>query len=141
MLLGKVFKNINKQYKSIKFKNIKFNSKECRNNDIFFAINGTNSNGKNYINDAIKNGARIIVSNSSYEGLKDGKVLFIKSKNTRKLLAEIASNTYKLKPKNIIAVTGTNGKTSIANFYYQILKLNNKKVATIGTLGVLSKKF
>jgi len=52
----------------------------------------------------------------------------------------VASRFYKLKPKNIIAVTGTNGKTSIANFYYQILTLNNKKVATIGTLGILSKK-
>ena len=37
-------------------------------------------------------------------------------------------------------MTGTNGKTSIANFYQQILSLNNKKVASIGTLGVLSKK-
>ena len=37
-------------------------------------------------------------------------------------------------------MTGTNGKTSIANFYQQILNLNNKKVASIGTLGVLSKK-
>ena len=35
----------------------------------------------------------------------------------------------------IIAVTGTNGKSSIADFYYQILDLNNKKVASIGTLG------
>ena len=44
------------------------------------------------------------------------------------------------KPKNLIAVTGTNGKSSIADFYYQILKLNNKKVASIGTLGVKSNK-
>ena len=44
-------------------------------------------------------------------------------------------------PKNIIAVTGTNGKSSVADFYYQILNLNNKKVASIGTLGVKSKKF
>ena len=41
-------------------------------------------------------------------------------------------------PKNLIAVTGTNGKSSIANFYYQILSLNNKNVASIGTLGVKS---
>ena len=53
----------------------------------------------------------------------------------------ISSQFYKLKPNNIIGVTGTNGKTSIANFYQQILNLNNKKVASIGTLGVLSKKF
>ena len=39
----------------------------------------------------------------------------------------------------MIAVTGTNGKSSVADFYYQILKLN-KKVASIGTLGVKSNK-
>jgi murE/murF fusion protein len=43
-------------------------------------------------------------------------------------------------PKNIIAVTGTNGKSSIADFYYQILDLNKKKVASIGTLGVKVQK-
>ena len=62
MLLGEVFKNINKKYKKIKFKDIKFNSKDCNFNDIF-ALKGNNSDGKKYINDAIKNGAKIIVSN------------------------------------------------------------------------------
>ena len=47
-------------------------------------------------------------------------ILFIKNKNPRKALAEAASNFYKKKPKNIIALTGTNGKTSISNFFYQI---------------------
>ena len=140
MLLGKLFKNINKKYKSIKFKNIRFNSKECKSNDIFFAIRGNNSNGNHYINDAVNNGARTIVSNLKFEGFNKNKILFIHCKDPRELLAEAASNFYNQKPKNIIAVTGTNGKTSIANFYYQILTLNNKKVAAIGTLGVLSKK-
>ena len=62
MLLGEVFKNINKKYKKIKFNDIKFNSKDCKSNDIFFAIKGNNLDGKKYINDAIKNGAKIIVS-------------------------------------------------------------------------------
>jgi len=140
MLLGKVFKNINQKYKSIKFKEIRFNSRECKSNDIFFSIIGSNSNGNDYINDAINNGAKIIVSNLKFEGFNKNKILFIHSKDTRKLLSEVASNFYLKKPKNIIAVTGTNGKTSIANFYYQILTLNNKKVAAIGTLGILSKK-
>ena len=47
---------------------------------------------------------------------------------------------YKLKPKNIIAVTGTNGKTSVAEFFYQILNLNNISVATIGTFGIKTRK-
>ena len=141
MLLGKVLKNIDKKYKNIQFKDIRFNSKDCKPNDIFFAIHGNNVNGSNYINDAINNGAKIIVSSFKIQGLNKNKVLFIYSKNIRKLLSEISGQFYKLKPNNIIGVTGTNGKTSIANFYQQILSLNNKKAASIGTLGVLSKKF
>ena len=141
MLLGEVLKNINKKFKSIRFKNIRFNSKECKSNDIFFAISGNNLNGNNFINDAINNGAKIIVSNLKYEGFDKKKILIVKSKYPRKLLSEAASNYYSKKPKNIIAVTGTNGKTSITNFYYQILSLNKAKVAAIGTLGVISKKY
>ena len=140
MLLGKVFKNIDQKYKNIHFKDIRFNSKECKPNDIFFAIKGNNSDGNKYIYDAIDNGAKIIVSSLKSKKFNIKKVLFIHSKNPRKMLSYTASQFYKLKPKNIIAVTGTNGKTSIANFYQQILNLNNKKVASIGTLGVLSKK-
>ena len=140
MLIGKVFKNIDKKYKNIHFKDIRFNSKECKPNDIFFAIQGNNYDGNKYIYDAINNGAKIIVSNLRLRSTKTKKVLFIHSKDTRKMLSEISSQLYNLKPNNIIAVTGTNGKTSIANFYQQILSLNNKKVASIGTLGVLSKQ-
>ena len=64
--------------------------------------------------------------------------MFIYTKNVRKLLAEVSFKIYKNQPKNLIAVTGTNGKSSVSNFYYQILKLNNKKVASIGTLGLKS---
>ena len=77
MLLGKSIKKNKKKYKSIKFNNIRFNSKDCKYNDIFFAINGIKSNGNNYINDAIKNGAKIIVSNLKFEGFNKNKVLFI----------------------------------------------------------------
>ena len=66
--------------------------------------------------------------------------IYSNSKNIRKLLAEVSFKIYKKKPKNLIAVTGTNGKSSIADFYYQILKFNNVKVASIGTLGVKSNK-
>ena len=45
------------------------------------------------------------------------------------------------KPKNLVAVTGTNGKSSITNFFHQILSLNNKPVSSIGTLGInINKK-
>ena len=63
-------------------------------------------------------------------------MLFIKSLNVRRLLSEVSSKIYKKKPKNLIAVTGTNGKSSVVNFYLQILRFNKKKVASVGTLGI-----
>ena len=141
MLIGNYFKNINSKFKNHLFSGLSFNSSYCKKNYIFFAVKGNNLDGNKFIDLAIKKGARTIVSNSKYEGVKND-VLFIRSSNVRKSLAEVASKIYKKKPKNLIAVTGTNGKSSIANFYLQILKLNKKKVASIGTLGIhtVSKK-
>ena len=51
----------------------------------------------------------------------------------------MSSKFYRYKPKNIIAVTGTNGKTSVADLFYQILSLNKVPVASIGTLGTKLK--
>ena len=55
------------------------------------------------------------------------------------MLAETSYKIFDNKPKKLIAVTGTNGKSSVSEFYYQILNLNSKKVASIGTLGVKYK--
>ena len=135
MLVGSFFKNINPKYKSHFFSGLSFNSLNVKKNNIFFSIKGTKINGNQFIKNAIKKGAKTIVSNLNFKGLKN-KVLYIKTNNPRKLLSEVASKVYKNKPKNLIAVTGTNGKSSIADFYYQILDLNKKKVASIGTLGI-----
>ena len=137
MLLGNYFHNIKNNYKNFFFSGISFDSNKIKKNYIFFAIRGNSTDGNNFISDAIKNGAKIIVTEKKINELKNG-ILFIKTKNVRKLLSEISFKIYNKIPKNIIAVTGTNGKSSIADFYYQILNLNNKKVASIGTLGVKS---
>ncbi|MBD1157100.1 UDP-N-acetylmuramoyl-L-alanyl-D-glutamate--2,6-diaminopimelate ligase [Pelagibacterales bacterium SAG-MED20] len=135
MLIGNYFKKVNKKYRAHFFSGLSFNSQTCKKNCIFFAIKGNKSNGNKFIKKAIKNGARTIISSQDYEGLKN-KILYIHSSNVRKSLADVVSGIYKVKPKNLIAVTGTNGKSSISNFYFQILRLNKKKVASIGTLGV-----
>ena len=135
MLVGSFFKNINPKYKSHFFSGLSFNSLNVKKNNIFFSIKGTKINGNQFIKNAIKKGAKTIVSDLNFQGLKNN-VLYIKTNNARQLLSEVASKVYKNKPKNLIAVTGTNGKSSIADFYYQILDLNKKKVASIGTLGI-----
>ncbi len=140
MLLGDYFQNIKKEYKKIFFSGIGFDSDQLKKNNIFFAIKGTNNDGNNFISSAIKKGVKIVVTEKKIQGFKN-EILFIKTKNVRKLLAEISFKINNKKPKNLIAVTGTNGKSSIVDFYYQILKLNKKKAASIGTLGVKSNNF
>ncbi len=67
--------------------------------------------------------------------------MFIKSDKPRELLSKLSSKIYTQKPKKLVAVTGTNGKSSIADFYSQILRLNKIKVASIGTLGIKTDSF
>ena len=140
MIIGNFIKEIELKYKNHYFSGICFNSSKCKKDNIFFAIKGTKIDGNKFINHAIQKGAKIIISNQKFEGIRK-KILFIKSSNVRKSLSEFAYKIYKNKPKNIIAVTGTNGKSSVADFYFQILKLNKKKVASIGTLGIKTQNY
>ena len=135
MLLKNLIKNPPKSMKKLKIKGLALNSKDVKKGFIFFAIKGNRFNGESYIDKAIKNGAIIIICSKTCK-FKSTKVNIIKTKKVRNYLSEISSKFYKLKPNNIIAVTGTNGKTSVADFFYQILNANNIPVASIGTLGI-----
>ena len=134
MQLRNFIPDIDKNY----FSRICINSSNVKKNDIFFAIKGNKYDGNKFINIALKKGAKIIISEKKKKIKKEG-IIFVKTSKIRKLLAETCYSFLKKKPKNLVAVTGTNGKSSIADFYYQILNLNSKKVASIGTLGVRYK--
>ena len=138
MLLKNLIKNISKNKKNIFISGLSSNSKEIKKNYIFFAIKGNKINGEKFILQAIQKGAAVIVCSRSCN-IKNNKVLIIKTNKIRNLLSEVASKFYPLKPKNIFAVTGTNGKTSVADIFYQILEINKIPVATIGTLGIKCK--
>ena len=139
MLLKDYIPNVKKELRNVFFSGIAFESSKVKKNNIFFAIKGNNFDGNKYINEAIKRGAKVIVSEKKIKLKK--KIITLNSQNIRKLLAEISFKIYNKIPKNLIAITGTNGKSSVADFYYQLLKLNYKKVASIGTLGVKSKSY
>ena len=139
MLLKKLIKNIPLDKKKIKINGLAINSKKVQKGYIFFAIKGHNDNGEKFIKEAIKKGASVIVCSKSCKYFNKS-IVTIKTSNVRYLLSEISSKFFNLKPKNIIAVTGTNGKTSVADLFYQILLINKVPVASIGTLGIKFKK-
>ena len=138
MLLKYLIENLPKKFRNLQIKGLALNSREVKTGFIFFAVNGTSSNGERYINQAIKKGAKVIICSNKCK-LRNSKATIFKVRNLRKLLGEMTSKFYKKKPKNIFAITGTNGKTSVANFFYQILSSNNIPVASIGTLGIKYK--
>ena len=140
MLLGNLIKSINSKHGKIPVNGISFDSRKVKKKDVFFAIKGKKTSGEKFINDAILNGASVIVGSEKAKH-KNYKTPFILVKDVRKSLAESSSNFYKKKPPNIIAVTGTNGKSSVANLFYQMLTLNKISAASIGTLGIFSKNY
>ena len=139
MLLKNLIENLPKEKKNINIRGLASDSRKVKKGYIFFAIRGKKFNGEKFIGEAIKNGAIIIICSNKCK-FKSKNITIIKSFEIRNLLSKIASKFQKLKPKNIIAVTGTNGKTSVADLFSQILTINHKPVASIGTLGVKYKK-
>ena len=139
MLLKNLIKRCPKNLKNLKIRGLALNSKDVKRGYIFFAIKGSKSNGEKYINQAIKRGASLILCSRNCN-FKNKKINIIKINDLKDYLREATSNFYKVKPKNIIAVTGTNGKTSVAEFFCQILEYNGVPVASIGTLGIKYKK-
>ena len=96
MLIGNYFQKINSEYKKHYFSGLSFNSLKCKKDNIFFAIKGNKTDGNKFIDAAIKRGAKTIISNNKFTGLKK-KILYIRSKNVRKLLSETAYKICKKK--------------------------------------------
>ena len=117
--------------------NIKINSKEVVNNDIFVAIRGDSFDGHDFINEAIENGASLIICEKC-----DFDFPHIIVRDTKEYLKEyIYKNYYAfVKDISLIGLTGTNGKTTTAYFIYDLLKKFNIKCAYIGTLGFYTDK-
>ena len=129
MQLKDYIPNLNRKYAKIFFSGISFDSSKVKKNNIFFAIKGSKFDGNHFISAAIKKGAKVIVSEKIEKLEKKIKnIIFLHYPNVRKLLSVVSYKIFSKKPKKLVAVTGTNGKSSVADFYYQILKFNKKKL-------------
>ena len=117
-----------------------YDSRKVKQNSIFVAIKGANTDGHRFILDAINNGAiaviledNDIVPDDIFIHEKKAKILVVDS---RKALAEISCALYK-KPSekiNLIGITGTNGKTTTTYFIKSILETSGEKTGLIGTI-------
>ena len=118
------------------FNQIASDSRRILQNDVFFAIKGESKNGNNYINDAIIRGASTVITD---EEIKNKDIPFVLVKNVRSALAKAWSHYYNdpSSTMKVIAITGTNGKSSTAELIYSILTASNKKCGLISTIRCL----
>lgn len=113
------------------------------------AIAGTGIDGRDYIADAIARGARVVLAppGTAYDAGPPGTtgapdlnalphVQILTDENPRRQLALLAARFHGPQPKTIAAVTGTNGKSSVAGFTRQIWSYLGFSSGSIGTLGV-----
>lgn len=116
---------------------IKIDSRKIKEGDTFVAIKGYKLDGHNYINEAIKNGAKKIIAEYGNYSVETKIV-----KNTKEYLKEYLKNEYKkiIDEMTIIGITGTNGKTTISYLIYSALNKLGIKCSMIGTLGYYKEK-
>jgi UDP-N-acetylmuramoyl-L-alanyl-D-glutamate--2,6-diaminopimelate ligase len=104
---------------------------------LFAAFSGTETNGMKFIGDAIARGAVALLTSEDAEVETSAGLAVIKDANPRRRLAQLAARFYGAQPETVAAVTGTNGKTSIASFLRQIWEKDDRRAASMGTIGIV----
>ncbi|MDD4547477.1 MAG: UDP-N-acetylmuramoyl-L-alanyl-D-glutamate--2,6-diaminopimelate ligase [Bacilli bacterium] len=112
--------------------NLKSDSRQVKQGDVFIALKTINNDGHNYVLDAINNGAKAVIVE---EGTYDVETIIVP--NTRNFLESYLKREYDylINDLKIIGVTGTNGKTTTCYLLYQALNRLGIKCGYIGTIG------
>lgn len=117
---------------------IHFDSRKVGFNDVFVAVRGTQTDGHEYINKAVEQGALAIVCEEMPQQTVNG-ITYVKVKNAQQALAYMADNYYGNPSANLklVGVTGTNGKTTVASLLYQLFTKAGFKVGLLSTVQVM----
>jgi UDP-N-acetylmuramoyl-L-alanyl-D-glutamate--2,6-diaminopimelate ligase len=111
-------------------------SRKVADGTLFCALPGAKADGRDFIPQAIRQGAAAILAPDS-SGLEGGESVVVPVSDVRRAYALAARAFYGAQPKTCVAVTGTNGKTSVATFCRQIFAALGHKSASVGTLGIV----
>ncbi len=127
-----------KVQKDIDIKGLARDSRDVKPGFLFAAIDGQFGSGCQYIQEAIQNGACVILTNHPH---LETSVPVYYINNIEEALSLICVHFYSPHPQHLAAVTGTNGKTSTVFFLRQIWEHAGYKSASLGTLGVQSENY
>ncbi len=118
-------------------KGISADSRAVTTDMVFFGVPGTKTDGLVFAQQAVQSGAVAIVAERA-PASPIAPAAFIKVADVRSALAQASARMYPRQPETIVAVTGTSGKTSVADFVRQIWAALGAKAASLGTLGIVA---
>ena len=123
---------------SVAINNIEFDSRKIEFNDVFVAIKGVLSDGHNYIDKATDLGALVIICEKIPDKIING-ITYVEVDNSNLALSVLAANYYGNPSDDIqlIGITGTNGKTTVATLLYKLFKKAGFKVGLLSTVKIL----
>lgn len=111
-------------------------SRDVRPGYLFAALVGTRARGTDFIPDAVARGAAAVLAPEGTDPDAAGpRARLVTDPNPRRRLALMAARFHSPQPEVVACVTGTNGKTSVAEFTRQIWEMSGRKAGTMGTLG------
>jgi UDP-N-acetylmuramoyl-L-alanyl-D-glutamate--2,6-diaminopimelate ligase len=125
---------VGKRPPSLQVEGINADSRAIRPGEVFFALPGTRAHGNGFAAQAVGRGSVAIVSDREPEG--DPGVPLILVDDVRAVYARAAARQFAPQPEVAVAVTGTNGKSSIVSFVRQIWTACGIAAASLGTVGV-----
>ena len=112
---------------------------------LFAAFSGTRTHGKRFVDDAVARGAVVVLTddpgNLTVLSRQRPPVTILGDPNPRRRFARMASRFYRPQPHTVVAITGTNGKTSVSVFTRQIWQHLGHKAASLGTIGIVGPDF
>ncbi|MBF8982246.1 UDP-N-acetylmuramoyl-L-alanyl-D-glutamate--2,6-diaminopimelate ligase [Lutibacter sp. B2] len=124
-------------------KGIAYDSRKLVENSVFICVQGFKVDGHNYIDRALENGAKVLIVEKKIEAISG--VTIVRVENSRIALAYVSANFYNnpTKDMNLIGITGTNGKTTVAHLVKNILDVNGVATGLIGTIAhkILNKEY
>ncbi len=119
---------------------ISVDSRQTKPGHLFAAMPGSNVHGAEFVKFAVRMGAAaVLTDDAGYEITQNEggyDVPFLISDDPRKALSRASAAWFDLQPETIVAITGTNGKTSVANFTRQIWEELGIAAVNFGTVGV-----
>ncbi|MCB1489279.1 MAG: UDP-N-acetylmuramoyl-L-alanyl-D-glutamate--2,6-diaminopimelate ligase [Bauldia sp.] len=126
---------------ALDIKGITSDSRAVGRGFLFAALPGSTTDGARFAGDAAEAGAAAILVGPKVDLPDYPGVAVLRADDVRRALALIASRFYPRQPAHLVAVTGTSGKTSVANFAREIFTAAGHEAASLGTIGIASRRW